>query len=540
MSVKSGDSISKRLLSRDEIAPFIVTAEQMQQVEQRIFDAGMPVSALMEKVSGRLVDWFMARCEIENAEVGVLAGPGHNGGDALVVARELHFAGFAVRVYQPFGSLKPLTEQHAHYVKSLGVPFVETVRELAECDAIVDGWFGFGLTRDIEGSLADDIKAVNETRSLIFSIDLPSGIHTDTGEVMGAAIKANFTACLGLWKRGFMQEEALAHLGQCDLIDFDIPLADITAVLGAKPAIQRITDEFAIAHLPLNRALTAHKYKAGHLLLIAGSRQYAGAALLTGLGATASGVGMLTLAVPESIRLALLPQLPGALLVGCAETESGAIAALPDDLDLSKYDAIALGPGLTPTVPALLQQVLAAECPLLLDADGLNLLAKNNPIQTLQDRTAPTVLTPHPGEFKRLFPDLHGEKGWPGEMALKAAQVSSAIILLKGPRSVIASGLDSGQNLWFNPQSTPALARGGSGDVLTGLMGGLLASAAQSGQWKNQPDSLTSSVCSAVWWHSQAAIKASEERSLLGVDPMHLAKVLNSALQQTVEKITVQ
>ncbi len=364
---------------------------------------------------------------------------------------------------------------------------------------------------------------LNQQEMPVFSIDLPSGIHTDTGKVMGTAIRASHTACLGLWKRGFMQESALSYLGACTLIDFDIPLADVKAILGENPVATRITDNHAIATLPLNRSLTAHKYKAGNLLLIAGSRQYAGAAMLTGLGAIASGVGMLTLAVPESIRLALLPHLPGALLIGCAETELGAIASLPKALDLSKYDAIALGPGLTPTVPALLAQVLAADCPILLDADGLNLLANKHPIQQLQDRKASTVLTPHLGEFKRLFPDIQDDL--PGEIALKAAQASSATVLLKGPRSAISDGT----NLWFNPQSTPALARGGSGDVLTGLMGGLMASAAQSNK------EITSAVVGAAWWHSQAAIYAERERSLLGVDPLHLARSLNLALQTILQ-----
>jgi ADP-dependent NAD(P)H-hydrate dehydratase / NAD(P)H-hydrate epimerase len=361
-----------------------------------------------------------------------------------------------------------------------------------------------------------------------------------------------------------MQESAIAHLGECDLIDFDIPLADIVAVLGEQPAVQRLSDEWAIAQLPLSRSPTAHKYKAGHLLLIAGSRQYAGAALLSGLGAMASGVGMLTLAVPESIRLALLPQLPGALLLGCAETKEGAIAALPAGLELGKYDAIAFGPGLTSAVPDLLHQVLSANCPLLLDADGLNLLSQTNPIEQLQARTtaqnSPTILTPHAGEFKRLFPDIHQQclAAPPGESALQAAQLSSAIILLKGPRSAVAQpsclpprlSPRLPPRLWFNPNSTPALARGGSGDVLTGLMGALLATAAQGANQSDsqsvkasdsqsvkasdsqtQLDLLTSAVLGAVWWHSQAAIFASEQRTLLGVDPLHLAHALNPALQ---------
>ncbi|MGB3296854.1 MAG: NAD(P)H-hydrate dehydratase, partial [Phormidesmis sp.] len=480
-------------------------------------------------------------------EIGVLAGPGHNGGDALVVARELHHLGFSVRVYQPFlppsSRCKPLTRQHGDYTKKLGIEFVAAVSDLAECDAIIDGWFGFGLTRPITDELANDIAFINQLSHQlsvpVFSIDLPSGIHTDTGRVMGTAVKASYTACLGLWKRGFMQAEALAFLGECELIDFDIPLADIEAVLGQQPTTQRLSHEQGLAHLPLDRSPTAHKYTVGHLLLVAGSRQYAGAALLTGLGAIASGVGMLTLAVPESIRLALLPELPGALLLGCPETDSGAIAAFPDQTDLSQYDAIAFGPGLTPSAPDLLAQVMAANCPLLLDADGLNLLSQSNPIQQLQNRQAATILTPHIGEFKRLFPDIHSQYAddLPGEAALKAAEASSAIVLLKGPRSAVAQAAASSSSqskLWFNPYSTAALARGGSGDVLTGLMGGLLATAAtQASQQKNPPpvESLTSAVLGAVWWHSQAALYASNQRTLLGVDPLHLAQALNPALQ---------
>ena len=507
----------------------LVTAEQMQQIEGRLFEAGMPVAALMEKVSAKITRWAIAHHNASTKNIGVLAGPGHNGGDALVVARELHHAGYQVKIYQPFPKLKELTEQHANYAKHLGIPFVQAVEDLADCSTLIDGWFGFGLTRPITDELAADIEKINQQAATVLSIDLPSGIHTDTGEVMGTAIKASRTACLGLWKRGFMQENALIYLGDCTLIDFDIPLADIAAVLGESPQVQRLTDKAAIAHLPLHRSPTAHKYKAGHLLLIAGSRQYAGAALLTGLGAIASGVGMLTLAVPESIRLALLPQLPAALLIGCPETDEGAIAHLPEDLDLAKYDAIALGPGLTQSAPDLLKTVLSADSPLLLDADGLNLLSKRDPIQQLQDRKAPTVLTPHPGEFKRLFPEIASQTDMlPGEIAQQASQASSAIVLLKGPRSAIAHN----QKLWFNPHSTPALARGGSGDVLTGLMSGLIATAAQSEKWQTDVSSLLPAVLGAVWWHSQAAIYASQQRTVLGVDALDLARSLNLALQK--------
>ena len=523
--------MSKSLQPRKTIEHFVVTAEQMQQIEHRMFDAGMPVAALMEKVSSRLVQRFITWLAQREKRVGVLAGPGHNGGDALVMARELHHLGYEVKVYQPFSKLKPLTEQHAQYAEHVGIPFVESIDELVQCDALIDGCFGFGLTRPIEGSLATDIEQINKQTLPTFCIDLPSGIHTDTGAVMGCAMRADFTACLGLWKRAFMQENALAYLGKSELVDFDIPLEDAKTVLGEVPQVQRITDEAAIAHLPLHRAPTAHKYKAGHLLLVAGSRQYAGAALLSGLGATASGVGMLTLAVPESIRLSLLPQLPGALLIGCDETEEGAVRTLPAGLDLEKYDAIALGPGLTTDAATVFEQVFSRNLPLLLDADGLNILAEQGATEALKKRESPTVLTPHAGEFKRLFSRIQANEDFlPGEIAQQAAQASGAIVLLKGPRSAIAY-----QNrLWFNPDSTAALARGGSGDVLTGLMGGLLANAAQPKDWKENQSALTSAVIGAVWWHSQAAIKLSQKRTVLGVDPLQLAQTLNSALKEII------
>jgi ADP-dependent NAD(P)H-hydrate dehydratase / NAD(P)H-hydrate epimerase len=533
---------------------FLVTAAEMQQIEARLFEAGMPVAALMEKVSGRIVNWLLGHysslpeVQRRRGKIGILAGPGHNGGDALVVARELHHLGFEVLVYQPFDRCKPLTAQHASYAKSLNISFVPSVQPLAECDAIVDGWFGFGLERAISMPLAADIDFINQLPVPVFSIDLPSGLHTNTGQVMGAAIRASYTACLGLWKRGFMAESALDYLGECELINFDIPLAQIAAVLGESPKVRRLSDAQAIAYLPLQRALTAHKYKAGHLLLVAGSRQYAGAALLTGLGAIASGVGMLTLAVPESIRLTLLPQLPGALLVGCPETANGAISQLPADLDLHRYDAIALGPGLTSATPNLLETLSAADCPLLLDADGLNLLSAQTPVEWLKKRTAPTLLTPHWGEFKRLFPEVVTDSNpsdtKPGDLVVKAAQLSEAMILLKGPRSAIALPVletDEEPDLWFNPHSTPALARGGSGDVLTGLMGGLVAAAVQTAVQTADTKSATQrllgqAMLAAVWWHSQAAIAAANQRSLLGVDPLQLAHALNPVLQAILER----
>ncbi|MBD0337150.1 MAG: NAD(P)H-hydrate dehydratase [Cyanobacteria bacterium Co-bin13] len=506
----------------------VVTADQMRQIEARIFAAGMPVAALMEKVAGLIAERIKARFpQSAFPHIGVLVGPGHNGGDALVVARELHLSGYGVQIYAPFSRLKELTEQHARYAASLDIPFVQDVEVLQDCSALIDGLFGFGLERALEGDLAQTVETINSWPLPKVSIDLPSGLHTDTGAVLGTALRATHTLCLGLWKRAFFQDEALPYLGEVDLIDFGIPAVDVAAVLGQPPKVQRLTPEVAIARLPLPRPPATHKYRVGHLLLIAGSRQYGGAALLAGLGARASGVGMVTLAVPESLRGPFHAQLPEALILGCPETETGAIAHLPDDVDLDKFNAIACGPGLSRQAQTVVEQVLASNAPLLLDADGLNLLAEQGATATLSKRTAPTLLTPHPGEFKRLFPTIAEQSMEAGNAALAAAQASGAVIILKGGRSAIAS--PQGQ-LWYLAASTPALARGGSGDVLTGLAAGLLAQSAHDPA--QAIEGTLNAALSAAWWHAEAARAAAQERSVLGVDPLTLTQFLDPTLAQ--------
>lgn len=528
-----------------KIEQVVVSAQQMRDIEGRIFAAGMPVAALMEKVgrliADRIVETLQATSRCGCA--GILVGPGHNGGDALVVARELHFQGYQVAIYAPFSKFKELTTCHLQYAESIGIARYDTVEELlAHCDIFIDGLFGFGLERPLTGSVAAAIDCINQSSLPIISIDLPSGLHTDTGEVLGRAIQANYTLCLGLWKLGLLQDRALEHIGKAELIDFDIPLADIQAVLGDAQSIGRVTKELAIATLPLRRPAVTHKYKQGHLLLICGSLRYAGGAILTGLGARSSGVGMLSIAVPESLKPLLVAQLPDALIVGCPETESGAIARLqlPENTDLSSFDAIAVGPGLTAEATPTVEEVLKCDRLLILDADGLNILAKLETIPTLTQRSAKTILTPHTGEFKRLFPDA-GDPTRDRISAVKAAaSMSNAVVLLKGARTAIAHPTGM---VWINPESTPALARGGSGDVLTGLMGGLIAQA-EAGEniaidatfkiFKQSQGQITIDAIAAVaaWWHSQAGIKAESDRSVMGVDAFSLTHYLVPVLSE--------
>lgn len=507
----------------------IVSAGQMQLIETQVFTAGMPVAGLMEKAARFCFERIKSLYPLpKNASVGILVGPGHNGGDALIIARELYLAGYKVKIFRPFFKLKQLTAQHANYVASLGITFYEEIQPLRECQLIVDGLFGFGLTRDLPEKVVEVVNALNSWSKPIVSIDLPSGINTDTGAVMGGAIKATHTLCLGLWKRAFFQDQALEYLGKSERIDFGLLRHHIWSVLPQPVPMRQMTTAIALDCLPVPRAAISYKYSQGHLLLICGSRTYAGAAILTALGARASGVGMLSVAVPESLKTLLISHLPEALIIDCPENKDGAIASLPFSAsDLSKFDLVACGPGLTKSANSVVAKILQSECPLILDADGLNILAEHNVSEVLNERTSPTVLTPHMGEFKRLFPEITDLDNRL-DAVQTAAKTSNAIILLKGARTAIANpqGL-----LWLIPQSTPALARGGSGDILTGLAAGLAAQGL-----KKENSNLFDIVATSAWWHAQAGIKAVQDRTELGVDATTLAQYLTPTINQFLNR----
>jgi ADP-dependent NAD(P)H-hydrate dehydratase / NAD(P)H-hydrate epimerase len=502
----------------------IVSAQQMREIEEGIFAQGMPIPALMEKAAGLCFQQITTLYRLSKvSRVGVIVGSGHNGGDALVVARELHLAGYQIKIFRPLTKLKELTAFHAKYVGSLGISFSEEITALEDCELIIDGLFGFGLTRYLDGTIAEAVNKLNSWHKPVVSIDLPSGIHTDTGEVLGTAVKATHTFCLGLWKQAFFQDRAIEYIGKAAKLDFGITEADIKAIIPKNNLIQQITPQLARQFLPLPRPPVTHKYQQGSLLLICGSRRYGGAAILNALGARASGVGMLSIAVPESLRYLLTSQLPEALIIGCPETPSGAIESLPlSEAELAKFDTIGGGSGLTTEAQPIIERIINCNCSLILDADALNIVAQlqeNSNSDILKTTSGMRIITPHLGEFKRLFPNIsHPEKDRI-QAAQQAAINSNAIVLFKGAKTVIAHPNNS---VWIIPESTPALARGGSGDILTGLLSGLIA------QQKNNPENIFNTVAVAAYWHAQAGIKAAQERTELGVDAFTLSSYLSS------------
>lgn len=496
----------------------LVTAAQMRLIEQEMFAQGMPVAALMEKVAGQISQRLTALIP-PGQKIGLLVGSGYNGADTLVVARELWHRGYAVIIHHPFAHAKELTRTHKNYAHYLGIPFAATVHELNRCDVLIDGLFGLGLERELAPELSGLIHTLNTWQKPVISIDLPSGLHTDTGQPQPVAIRAQRTLCLGLWKLGLVQDDSQEYVGILERLDFDIPAPALTQILSPFPPLTRLTPRQMIRALPIPRPAVIHKYQCGHLLLVCGSRSYPGAAVLAALGARASGVGMLTIAVPESLQNVITSHVPEAVIIPCPETAEGAIAALPGAL--TPYDFLAIGPGLTRAAVAVVQNVLATSQPLLCDADALNILAPWS-----VQRSAFTLMTPHAGEFQRLFPQYPLTNRV--QAAQEAAQTSGAVVVLKGARTMITT--PDGATA-INPESTPGLARGGSGDVLTGLLGGLLAQGVKQGR------DLIPLTQAGVWWHAQTALWLAQHQGELSVHPQQVAHHLGRVLGQMVGQI---
>jgi len=515
-------------MTKDRSQNIIVTAQQMQDIENRMFAEGMPVASLMEKAANLSTLKIIEEYPLDRT-IGLIIGSGHNGGDGLVIARELYWRGYEVKLYTPLADKsKELTRQHLTYVQFLHLHFVSKLQELENCDVIIDCLFGFGLNRHISNFLADDINLLNSWQKPVISIDIPSGIHTDTGEVLGVAVKATMTLCLGLWKLGLFQSPAWEYTGKLAKIDIGIPSSIISEVINQSPSIQLMTREKAKEILPLPRQVTTHKYRQGNLLMICGSRSYAGASLLAGYGANASGVGMLTMIVPHSLQPLINNHLPSALVMATEETPTGIINFTSlRSIDFSRYNTIVFGMGITKEkIPHLpLKEMLTTSATLIIDADGFHYLTQDN-LKIISQRHAPTILTPHEGEFKRLFPDINlNNDRWQGLQ--QASKRINSTILLKGSKTMISH---QGKNSWIIKEGTPALARGGSGDVLSGFLGGLIA---QTDLQKYSPEDV---VATAGWLHQQAGILASQDLTEMGVDGVILAHYLSRSIVLTYNK----
>jgi NAD(P)H-hydrate epimerase len=441
---------------------------------------GVPGDVLMES-AGRAVAQAALELRRSDAPVLCVCGAGNNGGDGLVAARHLHQLGVPVRVAL-LGSPSRLRGDAAanrRRLEALEIPLEgERWRAPPAGGVIVDAIFGTGLTRKVEGTAATSIRRIEAARAAgvgVLAVDLPSGLCADTGRVLGAAARADRTVTLGLPKLGLALEPGRGLAGEVQVAR--IGIADRAP--GAEPAAELWTRAGAMRRLP-PRPADGHKGRFGHVLVVAGSEGKTGAAALAAEAAVRVGAGLVTIGCPAGVNDILEVKCTEAMTAPLPDTEGRALAAAAESAILAlaaTRDAVGLGPGIgrEPETLGLVRAVAKQlERPLVLDADGL--IAFRGDLALLAARGAPTLLTPHPGEAAALLGGTAAEVNADRPAAARRlAAETGAVVLLKGAASVTA---DPAGHLIVNPTGGPALGSGGTGDVLLGLVAGLLAQGA--------------------------------------------------------------
>src|SRR5215216_3839109 len=432
--------------------------------------AGNPVEVLMGR-AGAAVAGAAARelGRVAGRRVVALAGKGHNGGDALEALARLarRGAGAEALVTGDPDDLDAQGRRCVALVRRAGGrvrPFAPELagRLLAGADLVLDGLLGTGSSSAPRGPVAEAIAAAEAAAVPVVAVDIPSGVDGATGQVAGQAVTAAVTVTFQAVKPGHVLPPGSDHVGRLEVADIGLPL---------EPGRWGVSEAADLAGLvPVPRA-EQHKRSRGVLLLVGGSPGMGGAPTLMGLAARRSGTGLLVLAVPASVVDGVGAAVPEALTVALPES-GGGLAGNADDACrrwLGEASAIGVGPGLgrADGTQKVVRGLLAAyDGPAVVDADALFALGSGGP---LAERTAPTLVTPHAGEFARLAPDASGTRL---EQAAGRAADWGVTVLLKGDHTVVA---DPGGRLAVNPTGVPALATGGTGDVLTGLTGSLLA-----------------------------------------------------------------
>jgi len=454
----------------------LVTASQMRALDRFTIDTlGVPGDLLMES-AGRAVAHQVLQVLSPGAEVVVVCGRGNNGGDGWVAARHLHQLGVRVRLalLAESSRLEGDAARNRDRARAVGVAVEGFDWEPPRGGVVVDAVFGTGLGRDVEGPLAEALAKINGCRdrqNAIVAVDLPSGVCADTGVVLGTAVEADYTVALGLPKLGHALEPARSLAGVVTVAR--IGIAD--SAPGVDTAAELWTASSAGRCLP-ERKRAGHKGTFGHALIVAGSEGKTGAAALAASGAGRVGAGLVTLACPAGLNDILEIKCTEAMTVPVADTPTRAFAASAAEAVValaSTRDAVGLGPGLgreAETQSFVTEIVKRLDVPLVIDADGLLPFAAEPGL--LAARTAPTLLTPHPGEAATLLgidaAEINRDRP---KMARRLAAQTGAIVALKGAATAIAA---PDGRLAINPTGGPALATGGTGDVLLGMALGLL------------------------------------------------------------------
>ncbi len=486
-------------------------AAQVRELDRiAIEEFGIAGATLMER-AGQAALTALAQAWPAARRLTVICGPGNNGGDGFVLARLAAAGGYTVRVGL-LGDAARLRGDAlgAHdRMRDAGIALQPYGSELLEdADVVVDALFGTGLDRDVEGAHAACIAAINACSVPVLAIDIPSGLHADTGRVLGVGVEAEVSVSFIGLKQGMFTGQARAHCPRVLFDDLGVPADIYTRV----PPSARRADLASCRGVLGRRRRSVHKGAFGHVLVIGGDAGFAGAARMAGEGAARTGSGLTTIATRTGHAALIASQRPELMCHGVED--AGALAPL-----LERATVIAVGPGLGRGAwgRAMLGAAMAASQPLIMDADALNLLAEHGPGGARG--TQARILTPHPGEAGRLLGCSSGQIEQDRFAAAAAiAERYAAGVVLKGAGTLVCEPADT---TWVCQGGNPGMASGGMGDVLTGIIAGLAA----------QGLPLGLAARAGVCLHAAAADAAAAdgERGLLAGDLMQpLRRLVNT------------
>ena len=480
----------------------IVDSKQMLQLENHMFSNGMPKEALMEKAGIQISRWLLKRKYLLKNGITVLIGPGHNGGDGAVIARELFLKGYLIKIWCPFPLKKTLTINHVEYLTSIGVQKFEEPPNPNGKELWIDAVFGNNQKRTVDYEL---IKLFNEKFDnpigRVVSVDVPTGLCPNKGiPFLLNAVKADYTLVIGLNKIGLLQDSALPFVGELNHIDIGVSSNQLSILEGKnfKVTYQDIKN-IKLPFLQKNLG----KYKRGRTLIIAGSEKYPGASYLALRGAISSGAGFVSAILPDTVAKTIwqvAPEVVVKAIMMCDENGNACLFNALKNIDLNSYDSVVVGPGIGIDIDDwqnLKSYLMRYEGLLILDADALNRISESSSgTKFFLDREYKTWITPHIFEFKRLFPKIDGENSV--QLAINAAKKFNISILLKGANSIVADN----KKAWQIYGTDPDTAKAGLGDLLSGFIAG-----SSSIDLASRKNVTTESFIKYVLLHSFAAAK---------------------------------
>jgi hydroxyethylthiazole kinase-like uncharacterized protein yjeF len=500
-----------------------VTAEQMQHLDHKAIEIyGIPGVVLMENAGRGAAEVILKTFPgLERNSVAVVAGKGNNGGDGFVIARYLLNAGVSVKVFLLTDPKVLQGDAQINYQiflrmkgEVLPVPsykdFQNVKRHLEKCGLLIDGIFGTGLDAEVRGYYREVIDHLNTLHKPVVAIDIPSGLDANTGKPFGVAIRATLTLTFGLPKVGLLIPPGTDYVGDLKIIDISLPRKLIEEENVKTHLLEK---EEILKGLASPRRLDSHKGDYGHVLVLAGSVGKTGAAAMACEAALRMGAGLVTLGIPKSLNAIMEVKLTEVMTEPLPETPKqtlslkafNAIVRLCED-----KKAIIIGPGIgtfKETQALVLKLIKVLNLPIILDADGITALSTQ--IKTFTPTQGPLILTPHPGEMGRLT-GLTSKQVLDDRMGISRifSQAHQTYLVLKGYRTLIVT--PQGE-IFINPTGNPGMASGGTGDVLTGMIGGLIC----------QGFGILPSLQMAVFLHGLAGDRVSAEkgeRSLVATD----------------------